>query len=100
MHEDNYILIFAFLFHWIVLVGLTINSKNKVLTFLANIGIQLCYSTCFIYGLIYKSQGGTALVWWFYLVLIISLHFVVNSIQLFRKRIKKLHTTKPLGNAG
>ncbi len=92
MDEDLIILLFCFVLYWIALFVFTLKSENRKKTFLINFGIHLLYSSYFIYGLLYQSQGGAGLVWWFYLIVVIGLHCVINLISLlvllFRKTPK------------
>jgi len=89
MNEDNKILFFSYLIFWGTLLLLTIKSKNRKRTLILNVPIHILYSSYFLYGLIYKSQGGTALVWWFYLLIIITLHWLVNVTKLLIGQFKR-----------
>ncbi len=69
----------AGLFYGSVIIVLIMNlaligtqRKNGLLS----TGLQLLYTSYFIYGLYFKSQGGSSLVWWFYLIMINCLHFL------------------------
>lgn len=88
MNDDNKMLIFCFLIYWVTLFLLARKSKNRKKVLLWNISIHLVYSTYFLSALLYKSQGGTALVWWFYLVLIIAIHWMINLGSLFNFKLR------------
>lgn len=82
MHEDNIILLFVYFIYWIVLSYLTIKSENKTKTLLTNLIFHLTYSSYFLYGLLYLSKEGSALAWFFYLLLILIAHIILNIVQL------------------
>jgi hypothetical protein len=82
MHEDNILLVFGFIFYWIVLAFLTVKSENKTKTLTINIILHIAYSSYFLYGLFFLSEGGTALGWFFYLLLILIAHILVNIGQI------------------
>lgn len=88
MNQDELLLLFSFLIYWLILAVLTNKSKNKKRTFIINFTIHLIYSSYMLHGLLYKSQGGTALAWWFYLLLIIWTHLLINLGHLFYLRNK------------
>jgi hypothetical protein len=92
MNDDNKILLFSFLIFWGTLFLLTIKSKNWKRTLILNLPIHILYSSYFLYGLVYKSLNGTALAWWFYLLIIIALHWLLNLATLVIGQFKK----KPL----
>jgi hypothetical protein len=83
MSADNLLL---FVGHGVVLclilvVFLKNKSKSRAITHL----LVLCIYSCLLgYGLIYKSGGGSALVWWFYWFLALLMHTFVLSFQLLR----------------
>jgi hypothetical protein len=89
MNEDNKILLFSYLIFWGTLLLLTIKSKNRKRTLVLNVPFHILYSSYFLYGLIYKSHGGNALVWWFYLLIIIVLHWLVNVTNLLIGQFKR-----------
>jgi len=59
--------------------------KFSKLLFIVNALIFITYVTYFLYSLFYRSQGGSAIVWWFYLLIFTWLHFVLVTIYLVRK---------------
>ncbi len=89
MHDDNIFLVFGFLIYWATLFILTIKSGNWKRTLAFNLPIHILYSSYFLYCLFYKSEGGTALVWWFYLLLIIALHWIINLMTLIFMQLQK-----------
>ena len=92
MTEDNLIILFAFICCWLTIVGLMISSKKKKRTLVISVGIQVAYSIFFLYGLTFKSQYGSGLVWWFFFLIIIGIHCFINlvviTINLIRRRLK------------
>lgn len=78
MNEDEAILFLSFIGYWAVLGLLTFKSDRKVKTGLLNLLIHIAYSSYFLYGLYHKSQGGTALVWFLYLLFILWIHTTLN----------------------
>jgi hypothetical protein len=90
MNEDNIILLFSYFIFWGTLLLLTIKSKNRKRTLILNVPFHILYSSFFLYGLIYKSQDGTALVWWFYLLIIITFHWIVNLAKLLIVQFKRI----------
>jgi len=88
MNEDEKILLLSFIGYWIVLFILTVKSKNKIKTGLLNLSIHIVYSSYFLYGLYGRSQGGTALAWFLYLLFIIWIHTIINLGQVVYNIIK------------
>lgn len=62
-------------------------SGNKI-ALLLNLVIHILYSSYFLYGLEYKSEGGVGLVWWFYLLLFLWTHAVIHFIQVTYQLLK------------
>jgi len=93
---DNQILVLAFMLFWLTLISLTINSTKRVKTFAISFFLHLIYSIFLLYGLNYKSQFGGGLVWWFYLLLTLGGHILLNvtliSIKFFKKVNKDVKT--------
>jgi len=78
MNDDELLLLFSFLLYWATFIFLVIKTtdKNKVLAI--NLTIHIIYSGYFLHGLFFHSQGnGTALAWWFYLLLILCIHWII-----------------------
>ena len=89
MNEDEQLLLFSFLLYWVTFVFLLIKSKDKKRVSIINLTIHIIYSSYFLHGLFYRSQGnGTALAWWFYLLLLLWTHWVINLGQLIYFFIK------------
>jgi hypothetical protein len=61
----------------VLLLNLFLLKSNKTYGMVSLI-IQSIYTAYFNYGLQYDSEGGVALVWWFYLIMINCLHFIIN----------------------
>ena len=85
MNEDELLLLFSFILYWGTFAFLFIKTKEsrakkRVLTI--NLTLHIFYSLYFMYGLFYKSNGGSALVWWFYLLVILWTHWIINVGQL------------------
>jgi len=60
MDADELLLFFSFLIFWIILVFLVVKTKSKKQIGI-NLAIHVIYSSYFLYGLFFKSQGnGTA----------------------------------------
>lgn len=89
MNDDELLLLFSFLLYWITFLFLIIKTKNKKQVLIINLTIHLIYSSYFLHGLFYRSHGnGTALAWWFYLLLIIWTHWIINLVRLIYIFIK------------
>ena len=86
--EDNLVLASCFLVYWITLFLLVRKSKNKTRTFVVNFLIHLAYSIYMLYGLAYRAEYGNGLAWWFYLIVFILLHWLINLGQLIWMLIK------------
>lgn len=68
----------------IVLLSILICFRYSKKVALANLGAFLVYSDWSYYGLLYKSQYGASLVWWFYLLVFNAVHFVIVVTYLLR----------------
>jgi hypothetical protein len=99
MNEDTILLATAFSVYWLTLLIVTMFSTKRKQTFFINTAIHVIYSSCLFYGLLYKSQGGSGLVWWFYLLVALTVHWLVILIYfLFRKfRSGTRKRTAPVG---
>ena len=90
MNADEFILLFSFLMYWVTLIFLLIKTTDKKKVLAINFTIHIIYTGYFLHGLFYRSQGnGTALTWWFYLLLILCIHFIINLGQLIYLFVKK-----------
>lgn len=76
------IVIFGLLIYWMILITIVIKRKKKLMSFAINGIINLAYTSYFLYCLMYDSEGGMALVWWFYILVFTGLHKIVSAIEL------------------
>ena len=89
MDEDHLLLLFSFILYWVTFPFLLIKIKDKKQGLVINLSIHVIYSSYFLYGLFYRSQGnGTALAWWFYLLVLLWTHWLINLGQLVYLLIK------------
>lgn len=75
--EDTLLLAVAFA---LSLIAIAIIHKFRNRTALCNILFCLGYNAVLSYGLLFKSEGGAGLTWWFYLLCINTLQFIVLAI--------------------
>ena len=64
-------------------------SKNKKRTVIINLSVFIIYNVLFHYNLIYNSSGGSGLVWFFYLMLSLGLHWLINTVGIIRTFVIK-----------
>lgn len=83
MHEDNFILLNGYLINGLLLYLLYRKRKSALW---AQFIAMLVYTPVMLYGLVYHSECGSALVWWFYWLMVIILHSVMLIYQVMRKR--------------
>ena len=89
MNDDHLLLLFSFILYWVTFTLLLIKIKDKKQGLVINLSIHVIYSFYFLYGLFYRSQGnGTALAWWFYLLVLLWTHWLINLGQLVYLLIK------------
>ena len=89
MNDDHLLLLFSFILYWVTFTFLLIKIKAKKQGLVINLSIHVIYSFYFLYGLFYRSQGnGTALAWWFYLLVLLWTHWLINLGQLVYLLIK------------
>ena len=89
MNDDHLLLLFSFILYWVTFTFLLIKIKDKKQGLVINLSIHVIYSSYFLYGLFYRSQGnGTALAWWFYLLVLLWTHWLINLGQLVYLIIK------------
>jgi hypothetical protein len=81
-NSDQFILLFSFLGYWVVLAVFIFSSKKKVKVGLLNLLVHLAYSSFFLHGLVFKSQGGSALAWFLYLLFLLWIHTAINFTQI------------------
>lgn len=72
--EDTLLLAVAFA---LSLIAIAIIHKFRNRTALCNILFWLGYNAVLSYGLLFKSEGGAGLTWWFYLLCLNTLQFIV-----------------------
>lgn len=84
--EDNIVLVAA---SFILLLLIAVAFKFSKAFSAVNFVIFLLYSGYMYYGLFFDSFGGTALVWWFYLLIITILHILIISGYLAKLFFKK-----------
>lgn len=75
--EDTFLLAVAFS---LSLIAIAIIHKLKKRTALCNILFWLGYNALLSYGLLFKSDGGAGLAWWFYLLCLNSLQFIILAV--------------------
>ncbi len=75
--EDTLLLAVAFA---LSLIAIAIIHKFRNRTALCNIIFWLGYNSLLSYGLLFKSEGGAGLTWWFYLLCTNTLQFIVLAI--------------------
>lgn len=69
----------------LILVSIRVNKTFGYI----NASVFIIYTSIFIYGLYNLGQGGTALIWWFYLLLLTWLQSLIIGMYLIAKAIKK-----------
>lgn len=93
--EDTLLLAVAFA---LSLIAIAIIRKFRYRTALCNILFWLGYNAVLSYGLLFKSEGGAGLTWWFYLLCLNVLQFIVlavySIILIIGKRINQPHNRK------
>lgn len=95
MNNDELVLLLSFLLYWAILICLVIKSKNKKQVLIINLTIHVIYSGYFLYGLFYRSHGnGASLRWWFYILLTLWVHWIINLGELIYLLIKTKKRTK------
>lgn len=72
--EDTLLLAVAFA---LSLIAIAIIRKFRYRTALCNIIFWLGYNSLLSYGLLFKSEGGAGLTWWFYLLCLNVLQFII-----------------------
>ena len=80
MSEDNLYLLFCYLIFGLILVVLTVRSKNRLKTLTINLIVSGLYSGLFFYNLTFNSSGGSGLVWLMSLLFFIGVHWIINLI--------------------
>lgn len=72
--EDTLLLAVAFV---LLQIAIAIIRKLRYRTALCNIIFWLGYNSLLSYRLLFKSEGGAGLTWWFYLLCLNALQFIV-----------------------
>lgn len=75
--EDTLFLAVAFA---LSLIAIAIIHKFRNHTALCNIIFWLGYNALLCYELLFKSEGGAGLTWWFYLLCLNTLQFIVLAV--------------------
>ncbi len=75
--EDTLLLVVAFV---LSLIAIAIIRKFRYRTALCNIIFWLGYNAVLSYGLLFKSDGGAGLTWWFYMLCLNTLQFIVLAV--------------------
>lgn len=75
--EDTSLLAVAFA---LSLIAIAIIHKFRKRTALCNILFWLGYNALLSYGLLFKSDGGAGLTWWFYLLCLNALQFIILAV--------------------
>jgi len=88
MNDDELLLLFSFILYWVTFVFLFKKTKEKKIVTIINLTIHSIYSLYFLYGLLYRSEGGAALGWWFFLLLLLWTHWLINLGQLIYLLVK------------
>ena len=89
MHEDDLVLLGAYLLLGTAATALSVRSRHRGKTILSHMIIMVLYSAPLLYGLFALSNEGNALAWWFYLLLAVGAHLLVITLLLVRRPIAK-----------
>lgn len=81
LHEDNLILLNGYLINGVLLYLLYRKRKSALW---GQLIAMLVYTAVMLSGLMYQSEGGTAIVWWFYWLICLITHLIVLIIQLIK----------------
>ena len=86
--EDTLLLVVAFV---LSLIAIAIIRKFRYRTALCNIIFWLGYNAVLSYGLLFKSDGGAGLTWWFYMLCLNTLQFIVLAVYYIILIIEKMN---------
>lgn len=75
--EDTLLLAVAFALSLIAIANI---HKFRKHTALCNILFWLGYNSLLSYGLLFKSEGGAGLTWWFYMLCLNTVQFIVLAV--------------------
>lgn len=84
--EDTSLLAVAFA---LSLIAIAIIRKFRYRTALCSILFWLVYNALLSFGLLFKSEGGAGLTWWFYLLCLNTVQFIGLSVYSIILIIKK-----------
>lgn len=79
-------IIYGSYFIFLILILITSGFSKKLA--LANLLVFLTYTTILVFGLYFKSEGGTGLVWGVYILFFTGLHFLGLVVYLVLKWLK------------
>lgn len=88
MSEDATYLTACYLLYGVTLAALVYRRSERRRTLLLNVLILLGYSVPMLYGLNYRSSGGSGLVWLVFLMVALGLHWLVNFIALIMNFVR------------
>lgn len=71
----------------LILILLTFKFSKQVV--LINLVVFILYNAILYYNLIYKSEGGSGFVWWFYLIILTVAQILILGIYIGIKYFKK-----------
>ena len=71
----------------LILILLTFKFSKQVV--LINLVVFILYNAILYYNLIYKSEGGSGFVWWFYLIILTVAQILILGIYIGKKYFKK-----------
>ena len=60
-----------------------------------NFVVFILYNAILYFNLIYKSEGGSGFLWWFYLIILTVVQILILGIYIGIKYFKKKHKQKP-----
>ena len=85
---DSQILILGFIFSWTSIILLTLTSKRRIVVLTISLTIHLIYSSYLLHGLFYDSEGGSGLVWWFYLLVLLAGQTLISIVLAIRNFLR------------
>ena len=71
----------------LILVFLSFKFSKQV--GVINLVVYLLYSAILYYNIIYKSDGGSGFLWWFYLIILTVVQILILGIYIGIKYFKK-----------
>ena len=84
MSSDNLDILLAHAIQLVTMIVLIKRSENMKSAAVINISVLLVYSIYFHYNLKYHSSGGLGLLWMFYLIVALGIHWLINLGGLMR----------------